>query len=56
MVLNTEVAHEDTALHISVSVGIALIRNDDTPASILERADHCMYQGKKAGKNRVTSD
>jgi two-component system cell cycle response regulator len=56
MVLHTEVPYSASSLHVSMSVGVAVIRPEDTVGSILERADHYMYEGKKAGKNCVISD
>ena len=56
LALNTEVPHGNAALHVSVSVGITVVRRGDTAASLLERADQLMYQGKRDGKNRVAAD
>jgi diguanylate cyclase len=33
--------------HITISVGIALCRPDDTPTSLIERADACLYASKR---------
>lgn len=41
-------------LHITVSIGATMVNDDDTIASIIERADTLMYQSKKLGRNRVT--
>ena len=44
-----------TGKPITVSVGItALKENDDTPKTIIERADKALYQSKQGGENRVT--
>lgn len=43
-------------LGITVSVGATLAREGDTPGSIIKRADTLMYESKKCGKNKVTSD
>lgn len=56
MVQNTEVVSNGEPLSVSVSVGITLIRPDDTASTIVERADHLMYISKKSGKNRVSVD
>lgn len=43
-------------LSITVSVGVAASRGaDDTPASLLKRADEGVYEAKKAGRNRVVA-
>lgn len=41
---------------ITVSSGIAQARIDETPTSIIERADACLYVSKRSGRNRVTSE
>lgn len=41
---------------ITVSSGIAQARSDDTPTSIIERADACLYVSKRTGRNRVTTE
>lgn len=38
---------------ITVSVGVALLRANDTPQSLIERADNCLYAAKRNGRNRV---
>ncbi|MBN9481639.1 MAG: PleD family two-component system response regulator [Bordetella sp.] len=43
-------------LAITVSVGVAASMGaDDTPASLLKRADEGVYEAKKAGRNRVVA-
>ena len=56
LIENTEIAHADTPLHVSVSVGVTTVKKDDTAESVIKRADELMYQSKASGKNRVTSD
>lgn len=38
---------------LTVSVGVAMRRPDDTLESLVERADHAMYRAKLEGRNRV---
>jgi diguanylate cyclase (GGDEF)-like protein/PAS domain S-box-containing protein len=45
-----------TALHVTVSIGVARARPEDTVADLLKRADRLMYESKAAGRNRVTAD
>ena len=41
---------------ITVSIGVTEARADDIPNSWFGRADECMYQAKRAGRNRVVVD
>jgi diguanylate cyclase (GGDEF)-like protein len=41
-------------LTVTVSVGATLLRPQDTPESIVHRADELMYQSKQGGRNRVS--
>nr|WP_199067979.1 GGDEF domain-containing protein [Chromobacterium sp. ASV5] len=37
---------------VTISVGVAALRRDDTPESLIQRADACLYQAKQAGRDR----
>jgi diguanylate cyclase (GGDEF)-like protein/PAS domain S-box-containing protein len=41
------------AVGVTVSVGATIARPDDTPESLISRADALMYASKSAGRNRV---
>jgi diguanylate cyclase (GGDEF)-like protein len=40
-------------LAITVSIGLAVSTPEMTPRDLIARADHALYQAKRAGKNRV---
>ena len=42
--------------HVTVSMGVASFRAEDTPHHLIKRADEAMYRSKKAGRNRVTQE
>lgn len=39
---------------LTMSIGVAVTKADDTPADVMRRADQYLYQAKVAGKNRVS--
>ena len=41
-------------LRVTVSIGATIILANDTPETIISRADRLMYTSKKNGKNTVT--
>jgi diguanylate cyclase (GGDEF)-like protein len=41
-------------LNITASIGATMALPEDTPSSIIQRADRLMYESKASGKNRVT--
>lgn len=41
---------------ITVSIGVALLSNEDTSVSLIQRADACLYRAKNGGRNRVVSE
>ena len=53
-ILHTEVSCGESALNVSMSIGVTAVRKGDTAESILERADRLMYQSKHHGKDKVT--
>jgi diguanylate cyclase (GGDEF)-like protein/PAS domain S-box-containing protein len=46
---------KDVPIRVTLSGGVTLAVPGDTSATLVERADLLMYEGKKAGKNRVVS-
>jgi diguanylate cyclase len=43
----------DQAAAITVSVGVAQFRSDETAGSLIARADAALYQAKGFGRNQV---
>jgi diguanylate cyclase len=41
---------------VTASFGVAQFRPDDTPSSIIDRADRCLYAAKHNGRNLVVSE
>jgi diguanylate cyclase (GGDEF)-like protein len=53
-VRNTPYTYRDKALPITLSIGVAGIRNsDDSADMIIARADRMLYEAKDSGRNRV---
>jgi diguanylate cyclase (GGDEF)-like protein len=48
--------HQEQAYYCSVSIGIALLSEQDSIASLIKRADQALYSAKDAGRNRVHGD
>jgi len=38
---------------VTISIGVAVLRPNDTALSLIERADNCLYAAKRHGRNRV---
>jgi diguanylate cyclase (GGDEF)-like protein/PAS domain S-box-containing protein len=43
-------------LQVTISIGAALSREDDSLEALLQRADELLYESKKSGRNRLTLD
>lgn len=41
---------------INISIGVAVVRDDDDSSSITDRADKALYQAKETGRNRVVGE
>jgi diguanylate cyclase len=55
-VMSKELMKRSTGEHlgrVTISIGVAMLRADDTPQSLIGRADACLYAAKRAGRNRV---
>jgi diguanylate cyclase (GGDEF)-like protein/PAS domain S-box-containing protein len=47
-------SENDEQIHVTVSIGASLMHDDDTPGTLIQRADTLMYNSKKNGRDRVT--
>jgi diguanylate cyclase (GGDEF)-like protein/PAS domain S-box-containing protein len=56
LVDNSYLSIADEKIRVSVSVGATVARREDTVDTVVRRADRLMYQSKRAGKNRLTTD
>lgn len=56
LISSTKVPFQDVSLSVTASIGVTIIRTDDTIKSLINRADILMYQSKKKGKNCTTTD
>ncbi len=49
----TPVFYEQTEMQMTVSLGLAMIREGEDSAGLMARADEAMYAAKRAGRNRA---
>jgi diguanylate cyclase (GGDEF)-like protein len=54
MIENSYILLGDEKLHVTVSIGATMVRDDDTIDSLVKRADALMYESKQSGRNRLT--
>jgi len=41
---------------ITISLGVAALSDADTPTSLIQRSDACLYRAKNTGRNRVVAE
>ena len=44
------------SVHVTVSIGATLIRDGESPAAVVKRADELLYRSKSHGRNQTTID
>jgi len=47
-------SREKKKLHVTVSIGATMVKDEDNVETLIKRADMLMYESKKAGRNRLT--
>lgn len=52
----TFIPYGDEKLHVTMSIGITAVQEEDTMASIISRADQYMYRAKNMGRNTIITD
>jgi diguanylate cyclase len=55
-VMTKELMKRSTGEHlgrVTISIGVAVLHPGDTPQTLIERADTCLYAAKRHGRNRV---
>lgn len=45
---------EEYINQVTVSAGVSMLKTEDSPSNIIDRADKALYQSKNNGRNRVT--
>ena len=45
----------EKSVQVTVSLGVAQMRNSEDPETLFERADAALYQAKEEGRNRVVT-
>jgi len=45
---------DNVEFSLTISIGLAELKKDDTPETLLRRADDALYLSKKSGRNKVS--
>ncbi|MFW5451870.1 MAG: diguanylate cyclase [Methylophagaceae bacterium] len=46
--------NDESIGQVTVSVGVSMLKQDDSPTSVIDRTDKALYQSKESGRNQVT--
>ncbi|QSZ41566.1 diguanylate cyclase [Sulfurimonas aquatica] len=56
LISSNKFIYKGESLNVTMSIGKTIYYQDDTPDSILNRADKALYKSKKNGKNQITTE
>ena len=56
LIKNSTIHFQTEMIGISVSIGATMANSADAPESVIDRADRFMYESKKLGRDRSTTD
>lgn len=56
LIENSYIIHENEKVHVTISIGATLGRENDTISKLTKRADVLLYKSKSAGRNCLTID
>ena len=56
LIEQSSITLENKRVGITVSIGATVVRENDSRASLINRADRLMYEGKQKGRNCLASD
>jgi diguanylate cyclase (GGDEF)-like protein/PAS domain S-box-containing protein len=51
LIENSYIIHENEKLHVTISIGATLVKENDTVDTLIKRADILLYQSKATGRN-----
>jgi diguanylate cyclase (GGDEF)-like protein/PAS domain S-box-containing protein len=54
LIEHSYIAHDNKKLHVTVSLGVTSVNDNDTIESLIKRADTLLYASKRSGRNRFT--
>ncbi len=54
LVKSSYIPLENEKLHVSISIGATIMRDDDNMETLIKRADTLLYESKRQGRNRLT--
>ena len=54
LVEHSYIIHDDKKLHVTVSLGVTSVMDNDNLEGLIKRADTLLYESKRLGRNRLT--